>query len=649
MRIDRAVWLEPGWRGRYRVAAGGQRWWGWHMTWQGDRGEGVPVRKEWGGELPGGEKNTSGVRAHFMRAALTPAPTTQGHRGQDVVCTFRKEMWLKAAEAIQMAPGEGAACMANRTYHVHPHKGFTWHYVFPGDDSKDSIALLPECERQGNQMSALAKVAQEWVQETWGVEQGTSAVGASRRARYRRGEWMTVEDTKVIFPVATKGSASAQPRGQAVHFPLLDDRVGDRGSVEFEVRHGQVARYQYDVLVPNVVVTTAAAEGMEVRIGLSREGQAAQVYTMGHWEGQPVIQSMAEPTWRELLHAEVHVGRRKADGEDAAELGRAEQENEKRQKEAAAEGLDMLGDGRDRKDMLQRWAQRLRGKASTWQNVFIQNEEAQPGLEERIKGCRGEEVRQAVSKARHPMKSRPEAVEVRCRPQCTLAMCLCSLDGPQEPKGGYQGIRVRQPRRQGPMWLQMGEEDVAPLLYFHQVKHMWVGYAPGWSGAVEEDADAGERQAKAQVLMARKMEPKQAVLCMQMQRNAQVAACVDSTSRIVEVWGPTSQVLALALYVWETVRRSSGMAGKWDPDTDMQRVPRVMAMVDYNGAAMGRAKGHTVQVVSPQASATGAADQGVTDPVQEGHAQLEKFVFFQGRYSSGDCVADLDCTVPDRS
>ena len=34
MRTDRALWLEPGWRGRYRVAAGGQRWWGWHMTWQ---------------------------------------------------------------------------------------------------------------------------------------------------------------------------------------------------------------------------------------------------------------------------------------------------------------------------------------------------------------------------------------------------------------------------------------------------------------------------------------------------------------------------------------------------------------------------------------------------------------------------------------
>ena len=104
-----------------------------------------------------------------------------------------------------------------------------------------------------------------------------------------------------------------------------------------------------------------------------------------------MIQWTAEPTLREPLHAEVHVGGRKADGEDAAELVRAEQEKEKRQKEAAAEGLDMLGDGRDRKDMLQRWAQRLRGKVSTWQNVLMENGEAQPGLEERIEGCRREQ------------------------------------------------------------------------------------------------------------------------------------------------------------------------------------------------------------------------------------------------------------------
>ena len=52
-------------------------------------------------------------------------------------------------------------------------------------------------------------------------------------------------------------------------------------------------------------------------------------------------------------------------------------------------------------------------------------------------------------------------------------------------------------------------------------------------------------------------------------------------------------------------------------DTEMQRVRKVMALVDYGGAR-GRAKGHTVQVVSPQASATGAADQGVTNLVQDG-------------------------------
>ena len=313
------------------------------------------------------------------------------------------------------------------------------------------------------------------------------------------------------------------------------------------------------------------------------------------------------------------MGGGRADGENAAELGRAEQEKEKRQKEAAAEGLDMLGDGRDRKDMLQKWGQRLRGKATAWQNVLIENGEAQPGLEERIKGYGGEEVRQAVSKARYHLKARAEAVEDKWRPECTLARCLCRLDGPQEPKGGYHGIRVRQPRRQVPMWLRMGEDDGAPLVYFHQVKHMWPKYAEGRRGAMGEDAEAGERQAKAQVLTTPRVEPKQAVLWMQVQQDAQVAACVDSTSRTVEVWGPTRQVLALALYLGETVRCSRGMVGEWDPETEMHRVQKVMAMVDYDGAAVGRAKGQTIQVVSTQASATGPADEGVTDVVQDGH------------------------------
>ena len=142
-------------------------------------------------------------------------------------------------------------------------------------------------------------------------------------------------------------------------------------------------------------------------------------------------------------------------------------------------------------------------------------------------------------------------------------------------------------------------------------------HAGEMSGWPEEGAEAVERQGKAQVLTARKVKPKQAVLWMQMQRDAQGAACVDSTSRTVEVWGPTRQVLALALYVGETVRRSTGMAKGWDSDTEMHWVQKVMAMEDYGGA-MGRTKGHTVQVVSPQASATGAADQGVTDLVQHG-------------------------------
>ena len=76
----------------------------------------------------------------------------------------------------------------------------------------ESIAPLPECERQGAEISALARVAEEWVRETGGVEHEKWAVGAIRRARYRRGEWMTREDTKAIFPVATKGPAAAQWR-----------------------------------------------------------------------------------------------------------------------------------------------------------------------------------------------------------------------------------------------------------------------------------------------------------------------------------------------------------------------------------------------------------------------------------------------------
>ena len=107
MQTDRALWLEPGWSGKYRVGAGGHPCRGWHMTWQADKGEGVLVRKEWGGELSEGGQDASGVRAQFTRAALTPAPTTQGHSGQELVYTFSEEMTLKAAEAIKMVLDEG--------------------------------------------------------------------------------------------------------------------------------------------------------------------------------------------------------------------------------------------------------------------------------------------------------------------------------------------------------------------------------------------------------------------------------------------------------------------------------------------------------------------------------------------------------------
>ena len=76
------------------MAAGGHWWWVWHMTWHGDKAEGVPVRKDWGGELKEGGQDASGVRAQFTRAALTPAGTTQGHRRQELVYTFSEEMTL---------------------------------------------------------------------------------------------------------------------------------------------------------------------------------------------------------------------------------------------------------------------------------------------------------------------------------------------------------------------------------------------------------------------------------------------------------------------------------------------------------------------------------------------------------------------------
>ena len=113
LQSGQAVWMEPGWTGRCRVAAGGQQWCGSHMTWQADQGEGVPVRKTW--ERPEGGIREETVQAHFTGAKLAPAPTTQGHRSQQVVYTSQGEMRLRAVKAIKMRLDEGAVRMANRT------------------------------------------------------------------------------------------------------------------------------------------------------------------------------------------------------------------------------------------------------------------------------------------------------------------------------------------------------------------------------------------------------------------------------------------------------------------------------------------------------------------------------------------------------
>ena len=52
------------------------------------------------------------------------------------------------------------------------------------------------------------------------------------------------------------------------------------------MHHGQGARYQYNVQVPNLVVTKAAIDSMVVRTGLTRDGQAVQEYTLGHLDGR---------------------------------------------------------------------------------------------------------------------------------------------------------------------------------------------------------------------------------------------------------------------------------------------------------------------------------------------------------------------------
>ena len=82
-------------------------------------------------------------------------------------------MTLKAAEAIKIALDEVAARMARPTCRKHPHTGDTWHYTFPGADGMESISPLPECGRQGSDVSALAKVVEQWAGDRSEVDSGS--------------------------------------------------------------------------------------------------------------------------------------------------------------------------------------------------------------------------------------------------------------------------------------------------------------------------------------------------------------------------------------------------------------------------------------------------------------------------------------------
>ena len=166
--------------------------------------------------------------------------------------------------------------------------------------------------------------------------------------------------------------------------------------------------------------------------------------------------------------------------------------------------------------MLQKWAWRLRGKASLWRNVLNDNRETQLRLEGRIKGCRGEEVRQAVSKARYDMKARQKAVEDRCRPECTQARCLCTLDGPQGAVAQATRVNVatdgRRRRRTAGVF-PPGRTHVGKICGLPERN---VGGGGGGRRGTSKSTGAYSAEAGAQAGDA-------------------VAACVDSTGRTVEV------------------------------------------------------------------------------------------------------------------
>ena len=94
---------------------------------------------------------------------------------------------------------------------------------------------------------------------------------------------------------------------------------------------------------------------------------------MGHQDGQPVIPWKSGPIWGEQMHSKVRGDQGQDERGDTVELHRADKEKEKRGREAETEEMDILGTGRDRKDMVQKWAQQLRGKPSVWHSVLVEN------------------------------------------------------------------------------------------------------------------------------------------------------------------------------------------------------------------------------------------------------------------------------------
>ena len=84
-----------------------------------------------------------------------------------------------------------------------------------------------------------ARVSARGLRSWWWVCAGNVGCGGHSTREVSQGRMDDAEDKKAIFPVATKGPAAAQWRGQAVHILLPDGRVGDRGTVEVEVRQGK--------------------------------------------------------------------------------------------------------------------------------------------------------------------------------------------------------------------------------------------------------------------------------------------------------------------------------------------------------------------------------------------------------------------------